>query len=322
MVTRKLTLGYLYPDIMSADGDRGNITAITRRCGWRGIVTEIHELRLGDPVHPDDVDIFVIGNGGESHQRLIAPDLADVKGLAIREAVSQGAALLAVGAGYELLGRFYQPSRGVELPGAGLFDAWTIQHGAGLAAASRPITEARADRVIGDLVVRWGGADPGGHGAPWDSTSPGRTPGPPRPRPRWPGAPGDELLVGFENHSARTYLGPTARALGQVIIGQGNNGDGREGVRLAGAVGTYLRGPCLPRNPALADFLIRAALERGYGEAELEPLPDDLERAAHDAAMLHITAAARAGNRPRLGRIGTRLGRVALPPRQACAGHS
>jgi hypothetical protein len=144
MTTRKLTIGYLYPDIMSAYGDRGNIASIMRRCGWRGIVTEVHELRLGDPVHPEDVDIFVIGNGGESQQRLIAPDLSDVKAMAIREAVDQGAALLAVGAGYELLGRFYQPSRGVELPGAGLFDAWTIQHGAGLSAASRTITEARA----------------------------------------------------------------------------------------------------------------------------------------------------------------------------------
>jgi CobQ-like glutamine amidotransferase family enzyme len=302
MASRKLTIGYLYPDIMSAYGDRGNIAAIMRRCGWRGIHAEIHELRLGDPVHPDDVDMFVIGNGGESHQRLIAPDLAEVKGLAIREAVDQGAALLAVGAGYELLGRFYQPSRGVELPGAGLFDAWTIQHGAGLSAGSRTITEVRADRAIGDLLVRWDRGIPGGHGASWGD-----------PRPPWPGTRRDETLVGFENHSARTYLGPTARPLGQVVIGQGNNGDGHEGVRLGAAVGTYLRGPCLPRNPALADFLIAAALERRYGAADLGPLPDDLERAAHDSAVRRVTAAARAGNRQGLRRVGTTLGRVWLP---------
>ena len=291
MATRKLTLGHLYSDIMTAYGDRGNIAAIMRRCGWRGIVTEIHELRLGDPVHPDDVDIFIIGNGGESQQRLVAPDLADVKGMAIREAVERGAALLAVGAGYELLGRFYQPSKGVELPGVGLFDAWTIQHGAGLSAASAAFTEARADRAIGDLLVRWEGADAG--------------------------APREELLVGFENHSARTYLGPAAQALGQVVIGQGNNGDGREGARLGGAVGTYLRGPCLPRNPSLADFLIGTALRRRYGKAELEPLADDAERAAHDTAVRRITAAARAGKRPGLRRAGTRPGRVVLPPARA-----
>jgi CobQ-like glutamine amidotransferase family enzyme len=289
MATRKLRLGHLYPDIMTACGDRGNIAAIIRRCGWRGIVTELHELRLGDPVHPDDVDIFIIGNGGESQQRLVAPDLADVKGMAIREAVEQGAALLAVGAGYELLGRFYQPSKGVELPGVGLFDAWTIQHGPGLSEASRTLTEAQADRAIGDLLVRW---EAGGHSA----------------------SPREELLVGFESHATRTYLGPTARPLGQVVIGQGNNGDGREGVRLAGAVGTHMHGPCLPRNPALADFLIGTALRRCHGEVELESLADDVERAAHDTAVRRITAAARAGKWPGLRRAGTRLGRVGLTP--------
>jgi lipid II isoglutaminyl synthase (glutamine-hydrolysing) len=336
MTTCRLTIGYLYPDIMSAYGDRGNIASIMRRCGWRGIVTEVHELRLGDPVHPEDIDIFVIGNGGESQQRLIAPDLSDVKAMAIREAVDQGAALLAVGAGYELLGRFYQPSRGVELPGAGLFDAWTIQHGAGLSAASRTITEARAERAIGDLLVSAGlggptPPDPPARPSARADLRPAVAAGagfaashpPQSPRCRTgrtaPQDPPAELLVGFENHSARTYLGPTARALGEVVIGHGNNGDGREGVRLGGAVGTYMRGPCLPRNPVLADFLIRTALWRRYGEADLEPLKDDLERAAHDTAVRRVTAAARAGNRQGLGRIGTKLGGVMLSARRAPA---
>jgi lipid II isoglutaminyl synthase (glutamine-hydrolysing) len=256
MAGRKLTLGCLYPEIMSSYGDRGNLASIVCRCEWRGIATEVRELRLGDPVDPDEVDLFVIGNGGEFHQRLIARDLADVKGPDLREAVSQGSALLAVGAGYELLGRFYQPCRGVELPGASLFDTWTIQQGADLTAASCTISEARAGRVIGDLLVQWG----------------------------------DELLVGFENHSARTYLGPTARALGHVVVGQGNNGDGREGVRLGGAIGTYLRGPCLPQNPALTDFLIRAALLRRYADTELAALPDELERTARDTAVRRLQA--------------------------------
>ena len=258
MANRKLIVGYLYPDIMSGYGDRGNVATIVRRCGWRGITAEVWELRLGDPVVADEVDLLMIGNGGEFHQRLIARDLADVKAPGICEAVAQGAALLAVGAGYELLGRFYQPSKGVELPGAGLFDTWTIQHGDDLATASYSITQARAGRAIGDLLVRWG----------------------------------DELLVGFENHSAKTYLGPTAQALGEVILGQGNNEDGGEGVRLGCAVGTYLRGPCLPRNPVLADFLIRGALLRRYRDCELKPLPDELEHAAHDTAVNRLRESA------------------------------
>jgi lipid II isoglutaminyl synthase (glutamine-hydrolysing) len=283
MSLRAITIGYLYPEIMSGYGDRGNLAAIVRRCGWRGIATDVRELRLGYRVDPDEVDLFLIGNGGEFHQRLIATDLADVKGPGICEAVGEGAALLAVGAGYELLGRFYQPSRGVELPGARLFDTWTIQQGADLTTASCTIAQARAGRAIGDLLVRWDCADPGR-----------------RLR--------EELLVGFENHSARTYLGPTACALGQVVAGHGNNGDGSEGVRLGNAIGTYLRGPCLPRNPVLTDFLIHAALQRRYGEAELAPLPDQLEHAARDAAL-----ARHQGSRP--GRA--RPSRVVRP-----AGHA
>ncbi len=291
MTVRTLTVGYLYPEIMSGYGDRGNLAAILRRCGWRGIATDVRELRLGDPVGPDEADLFVIGNGGEYHQRLIATDLADVKGPGICEAVDDGAALLAVGAGYELLGRFYQPSRGVELPGARLFDTWTIQQGADLTTASCTIAEARAGRAIGGLLVRWDGADPGGPPA---------------------GSDGD-LLVGFENHSARTYLGPTARALGQVVAGHGNNGDGGEGVRLGNAIGTYLRGPCLPRNPALADFLIRAALQRRYGEAELAPLPDQLEHAARDTAVRRLQPTTlRAGARGRLVRAARPAGHLAV----------
>jgi lipid II isoglutaminyl synthase (glutamine-hydrolysing) len=286
MTVRTLTVGYLYPEIMSGYGDHGNLAAIVRRCGWRGIATDVRKLRLGDPVDPDEVDLFVIGNGGEFHQRLIATDLADVKGPGICEAVGEGAALLAVGAGYELLGRFYQPSRGVELPGARLFDTWTIQQGADLTTASCTIAEAGAGRAIGDLLVRWDGAGPGGPPA---------------------GSDGDHLLVGFENHSARTYLGPAARALGQVVAGRGNNGDGSEGVRLGSAIGTYLRGPCLPRNPVLADFLIRAALRRRYGEAELAPLPDQIEHAARDTAVRRLRRTLRAGARGRPVRAAARL---------------
>jgi lipid II isoglutaminyl synthase (glutamine-hydrolysing) len=274
MTFRKLTVGYLYPDIMGGYGDRGNLAAVLRRCGWRGIATDVLELDLGDPVDPEDADLFLIGHGGEYHQRLIADDLADRKGPGLCEAVAGGAALLAVGAGYELLGRFYQPNRGVELPGARLFDTWTIQQGPDLTTASCTIAEARAGRAIGDLAVQWDA----------------------------------ELLVGFENHGARTYLGPAARPLGQVLAGQGNNGDGREGVRLGNAIGTYLRGPCLPRNPALTDFLIRAALQRRCGDVELAPLPDELERAARNAAVHRLRSAGGEGRTPL-----ARLTRVAQP---------
>jgi len=89
-------------------------------------------------------------------------------------------------------------------------------------------------------------------------------------------------LAGFENHAGRTYLDEGAESLGRVVAGFGNNGQDRfEGCRVAGALGTYLHGPLLPRNPWLADWLIARALARQSGEIrELEPLEDDLESSA------------------------------------------
>jgi len=247
----RITLGHLYPDIMATYGDRGNVETVLRRCEWRDIEVKVTELRIGDRVSADELDLILIGSGGESQQRLIMSDLYKVKGAGIRDAVARGAALLAVGGGYELLGRFCQPEQGAELPGAGVFDAWTIRETATLGGGYGTISAARADRAIGELVVRWGG----------------------------------RLLVGFENHSGGIYLGQGATPLGQVVVGHGNNGDGTEGVISGSAVGTNLRGPCLPKNPQLADFLITAALRRRFGEAHLVPLADDLEHAARDAAL-------------------------------------
>lgn len=93
-------------------------------------------------------------------------------------------------------------------------------------------------------------------------------------------------LAGFENHGGRTYLGAGARPLARVRHGFGNDGEsGFEGARYKNAFGTYLHGPVLPKNPALADKLLSLALARRYGDGNLEPLDDRLETAAHEAAL-------------------------------------
>ncbi len=94
---------------------------------------------------------------------------------------------------------------------------------------------------------------------------------------------GGFTVVGFENHSGKTRLGPGVKPLGQVLAGFGNNGeDGTEGAVYKNVFGTYSHGPLLPKNPAFADLLIRRALERKYGAAELTPLDDAAELLAHD----------------------------------------
>lgn len=117
------------------------------------------------------------------------------------------------------------------------------------------------------------------------------------PGPGWPRCIGDVLatalvegvgeVVGFENHGGRTYLGPAARPFAAVQYGYGNNGDdGTEGARQHEAIGTYLHGSLLPKNPALLDHLLATALRHREGpEAPaLARLPADYAERAHDAA--------------------------------------
>ena len=99
-------------------------------------------------------------------------------------------------------------------------------------------------------------------------------------------ADGEQPLVGFENHSGLTYLGPEAKPLATVVVGAGNNGeDHTEGAMQGRVIGTYLHGSLLPKNPWLADRVIGWGLERRYGAAALARLDDDVERAAREVAI-------------------------------------
>jgi CobQ-like glutamine amidotransferase family enzyme len=91
-------------------------------------------------------------------------------------------------------------------------------------------------------------------------------------------------VAGFENHAGRTRLDPGATPLGRVVAGYGNDGEsGLEGCLVRHAIGTYLHGPLLPRNPQLADTVLRWALEHRVGGPidDLPPLPDVHEQHAH-----------------------------------------
>jgi lipid II isoglutaminyl synthase (glutamine-hydrolysing) len=97
--------------------------------------------------------------------------------------------------------------------------------------------------------------------------------------------PGERRTVaGFENHAGRTRLDAGAEPLGRVVAGFGNDGEsGYEGCRVGRALGTYLHGPLLPRNPWLADWLLAQALAHAADSEppSLEPLDDELEAEAH-----------------------------------------
>ena len=90
-------------------------------------------------------------------------------------------------------------------------------------------------------------------------------------------------VVGFENHSGKTYLSDKVRPMGKVLAGYGNNGkDGTEGARYKNVFATYSHGSLLPKNPKLADYIMLTALKRKYPSLELEPLDDTFENNAHE----------------------------------------
>ena len=235
----ELRVCHLYPEHLNIYADRGNIAVLRARCEWRGIGFAVDGCGPGDPL--PEADLYYVGGGQDRDQLLVEDDLVG-RADGLRAAIDDGAWMVAVCGGYQMLGHYYRGHQGDEIRGTGLVDL---------------VTEAGPTRMIGNISI--------------DCEL----------------RPGEPMtVVGFENHAGRTRLGEGVRPLGRVLHGHGNNGrDGGEGVHTGRTIGTYIHGPLLPKNPALADHLIGAALERRHGTVALEPLDDRLEGMAHDVAV-------------------------------------
>jgi CobQ-like glutamine amidotransferase family enzyme len=141
----ELRIGYFYPDELNLYADRGNVICLTRRCRWRGIDVRVVPVELRERFDPDEFDILILGGGQDRDQRVVADDLVEVKGEALRAAVESGVVVLAACAAYQLLGHYYQPAEGDRIRGLGIFDAYTVHPG-----PAEP-------RCIGNIVVEWQG---------------------------------------------------------------------------------------------------------------------------------------------------------------------
>ena len=198
-----------------------------------------------------EADIYCLGGGEDGPQVRAARTLIDDGTLAAR--VARGAVVLAVCAGFQVVGRSFPGADGAAHEGVGLLDIETVK-GTG----PRAVGEVVADAV-------------GSSGAPALGALP--------------------ALTGFENHGGLTARGEGTEALGHVTAGVGN-GDGSEGAVTGRVVGTYLHGPVLARNPALADVLLSWALD----DTALDPLDD---RAADSLREERLDAAGRRRGRGR-----------------------
>lgn len=248
-----LKLAHLYPDHMNIYGDRGNIISLQQRCAWRGIGLEVVPVGAGDTVDWSAFDLAFFGGGQDSGQALIAEDFLHRQSEQLARAIEDGLVMLAICGGYQLLGHYFLTHTGEKLPGVGVLDVHTV---------------GGKQRLIGNIVIE---ARLARSGDPAPTAASVR-------------------LVGFENHSGRTYHGPRVRSLGQVLAGYGDNGeDGKAGAVYQNTIGCYLHGSLLPKNPQLADHLLLLALRRRYGErVSLEPLDDTLEQQAQHTMVSRL----------------------------------
>jgi lipid II isoglutaminyl synthase (glutamine-hydrolysing) len=122
----ELRLLALYPDQMNIYADRGNILFLRHRCEWRGISFSYAAAGPGERVDPDAHDLVYIGGGQDRDQRMVAADLVAGKRDALAAAVDDGAVLLAVCGGYQLLGHSYQLGE-ERILGLGLADLETVR---------------------------------------------------------------------------------------------------------------------------------------------------------------------------------------------------
>ena len=234
-----LNIAWLYPDLMSTYGDRGNIIVLKKRCEWRGIDARIKNITLETrALELNNCNLVFMGGAQDRQQKLAAVDFLRRKAPVLKKMIENFTPSLFVCAAYQQIGHYYRPYQGRDIKGASIFNLTTIHPGD------------QAKRLIGNIVAEL----------------------------IYPQELKGTKIVGFENHGGRTVLGGDLNPLAKVIKGFGNDGrSGFEGAFYKNSIGSYFHGPILTKNPQIADWLISRALEIKYGKRiKLFPLDDSL----------------------------------------------
>jgi len=255
----KFKIGYFYPEQLNLYGDNGNVEILVYRAKKRGIDVEVALVDLGTNLEENRFNLVFMGGGPDSSQKEVYEDLLKDKGPYLKDYINSGGFGLYICGAYQLLGKYYKSADGSILEGLGVFDLYTEHFGN------------KKPRCIGNVVCEL--SDEFRHKEVFNSLNKiGST------------------LVGFENHGGRTYLSDKNQAFAKVIKGHGNNGeDQTEGIHYKNAIGSYLHGPILPKNPELTDLLLALAFEEKYGKKfHLEPLDDSMEQKAREAIIEKI----------------------------------
>jgi len=247
-MNNKLNIGWLYPDLMSTYGDRGNVMILEKRCKWRSFEVEILPIDFKcDEKKLRSCDLIFGGGAQDRQQKIVISDLKNNKGPVIKSMLDSYIPGLFVCGSPQLLGHTYMTGDGEILEGLGIFNMHSKHFG-----HNKP-------RCIGNLICSIEN---------YFSTSETES---------------VSTVVGFENHGGRTYLNSGLSPFAKVISGFGNNGqDGTEGAMYKNCIATYSHGPFLSKNPHIADWLIKKALEVKYQRnIKLKKLDDSFEWKAH-----------------------------------------
>ncbi len=227
----KIYLTHLYPKSLSIYGDKGNMLILQKRFEFFDFEVVIQSLEIGQEL-PKRNDFYFIGGGQDTQQSQISKDILRYSQQLLQD-IETNTPLLAICGGYQLLGKEFITGNGETIKGINLFDIQTTAS-----------TDAVKDRCVGNIIIKCNLSE-------LKNIS----------------------LLGFENHSGQTkILSDKTKPLGRVLYGHGNSKEGGdEGSVFKNAIGTYMHGPCLSKNPELADFIVRKIIRTAAEKQKLDP---------------------------------------------------
>lgn len=250
---------HLYPRHLSLYGDMGNVHAMRWHLEQLGIEVIYQPVELGDPL-PNITHWYFIGGGQDKQQMLVSSDLCS-KGQDIIQDITRGVPLLAICGGYQLLGKEFVTGTGEMIPGVGLFPVIT-----------KALDTTIHSRSIGDVVITCSIPELTGTRLVGFENHSGQTyfDNQNITHPSTLSQKSDHDDTTTKNTITETQhifqsepssLSSPLYPLGTVLVGKGNNCDeNHEGCVVNHAVGTYLHGSCLPKNPELTEWFINAGM--------------------------------------------------------------
>lgn len=137
-----LKIGWLYPDLMSTYGDRGNIIVLSKRCKWRGIETEVKRLDVGFSERElESCDLLFMGGAQDTQQKIVSRDFSTKKTALLKSLIEGGTPGLYICGAYQFLGKYYKEADGTKIPGLGILDLYTEHPGE------------NSKRLIGNIII-------------------------------------------------------------------------------------------------------------------------------------------------------------------------